>query len=103
VPHKYHAVRTGKYASKREAKRAQELAYMQKMEIISDLEEQVKFEIIPKNEDERAAHYIADFVFIDCSTGHQVVEDVKGFKTPEYKLKRKLMRHVYGIKISEVN
>jgi len=28
---------------------------------------------------------------------------VKGFKTPEYKLKRKLMRHVYGIKISEVN
>lgn len=102
MPHKYHAVKTRGYASKREAARAQELVYMQRMGIISDLEEQVKFEIIPKNEDERAAHYIADFVYVDCETDLQVVEDVKGFRTSEYKLKRKLMRHVHGIKISEV-
>jgi hypothetical protein len=30
-----------------------------------------------------------------------VVEDVKGFKTPEYKLKRKLMLYMHNIRIKE--
>ena len=71
--------------------------------MISDLEEQVKFEIIPKNEDERASHYIADFCYYDLEKQCDVVEDVKGFRTAEYILKRKLMRHVHGIKITEVS
>jgi hypothetical protein len=33
--------------------------------------------------------------------GSTVVEDVKGMKTTEYVIKRKLMRHVHGIKILE--
>jgi hypothetical protein len=49
---------------------------------------------------ERACVYKADFVYIE--NGRMVVEDVKGCKTPEYKLKRKLMLWVKGIRIREV-
>ena len=67
---------------------------------IKDLMLQVKFEIIPKQDGERAAHYIADFVYE--KDGNIVVEDTKGFSTPDYILKRKLMMLVHGIRIQEV-
>jgi len=100
--HKYGAVRTGKYASKKEAKRAGELAFMRDLAIISDLEEQVKFEIIPACPPNRAAHYVADFCYVDCATGERITEDVKGYRTSEFVLKKKLMRYVHGIDIVEV-
>ena len=31
-----------------------------------------------------------------------IVEDVKGYRTEAYQLKKKLMRAVYGIEITEV-
>jgi len=102
VPHKYHAVKTRGYDSKREANRATELHYMQQMGIISDLQEQVKYEVIPKMGPNRAAHYILDFQYIDCTTGLTHHEDSKGYKTPEYILKKKLMLVVHGILIEEV-
>ena len=77
--------------------------YLKKMEedgFIKDLRLQVKYEIIPKQDGERAAHYIADFVY-ENGNG-VVVEDTKGFRTQEYILKRKLMLQVHGIKIREV-
>lgn len=49
---------------------------------------------------ERAFCICADFVYFD-EQGQLVVEDVKGMKTREYILKRKLMLWVYGIKIKE--
>jgi hypothetical protein len=45
--------------------------------------------------------YVADFTYYDRE-GNFVVEDVKGSKatiTPEFRLKQKLMLHVYGIKV----
>ena len=66
---------------------------------ITDLKRQVKFELIPKQEGERACYYIADFTYME--NGELVVEDCKGFKTDVYKLKRKLMLYVHGIKIKE--
>lgn len=51
---------------------------------------------------ERAVKYVADFVYFDKEKGELVVEDVKGVKTDVYKLKRKLMRSIYGIEIQEV-
>lgn len=48
---------------------------------------------------ERACEYVADFVYIE--NGKTVVEDAKGVKTPEYRIKRKLMLERYGIKIKE--
>ena len=44
--------------------------------------------------------YIADFVYeLD---GEIIVEDVKGYKTHDYTLKKKLMMERYGIEIREV-
>ena len=34
--------------------------------------------------------------------GDVIVEDVKGYRTEAYQLKKKLMRAVYGIEITEV-
>jgi hypothetical protein len=97
---KYRAVRTNGYASKKEAARAQELQLMLKAGAISDLKEQVKFVLIPKQEGERECSYYADFVY--QFKGETVTEDVKGMKTPVYRLKRKLLKHVHGITITEV-
>ncbi len=44
---------------------------------------------------------LADFVYVDAN-GRQVVEDVKGAVTPEFRLKRKLMLWRHGIEVKEV-
>lgn len=94
---KYRNRRTGNYASAGEARRAAELRALQAAGHISELREQVRFEVIPKQEGERAAHYVADFVYVE--DGRQVVEDFKGYATPEFVLKRKLMLLVHGIRL----
>lgn len=66
---------------------------------IKDLKRQVKFELIPKQEGERACYYIADFTYME--NGKLVVEDCKGFKTDVYKIKKKLMLMEHGIRIRE--
>ena len=95
------------FDSKREANRWVELAIMQKNGEITDLDTQVVFELIPAQRDpvtkkvlERAVHYVADFVYYRGN--EKVVEDTKGFKTPEYIIKRKLMLWVHGIRIQEI-
>jgi hypothetical protein len=66
---------------------------------ISDLKRQVKYELIPKQNGERACYYIADFTYYE--DGKLVVEDCKGFRTDAYKIKKKLMLWVHKIKIKE--
>ncbi len=46
-----------------------------------------------------AVKYIADFVYWDITQNTQVVEDVKGYRTPEYKLKKRIMAEKLGIDI----
>lgn len=51
------------------------------------------------------ATYKADFLYFDNVKGCAVVEDVKGgdaTKTPVYRLKKKLMKAIHGIEITEV-
>lgn len=101
---KYGAVKTDGYASKKEARRAYELRLLQRAGKISELREQVPFVVIPAIRIdgkliEREARYIADFVYVE--NGKTVVEDCKGFRTPEYRLKKKLMLERYGIQIRE--
>lgn len=98
---KYRNVRTNGFDSKKEAKRAHELNTLQSAGEITDLQYQVRYLLVPKQNGERAVHYVADFVYRD-KEGHTVVEDAKGMKTPLYILKRKLMLHVHGIKIREI-
>lgn len=103
---KYGNKRTNGYASAREAKRAAELKLLEKAFEITNLREQVKYELIPKQEGERACHYVADFVY--TIPGYRpildktVVEDAKGFRDPVFRIKRKLMLKVHGIRIVEV-
>ena len=93
------------FDSKKEAARYQELYFLQRAGKISDLQTQVKFELLPSQRIdgkvvERPVTYIADFVY--KQDGKTVVEDTKGFKTKDYILKRKMMLYFHGIKIKEV-
>ena len=90
--------------SRKEAARWQELNLMLRARLIEDRQRQVRFELIPKQEGERSCTYIADFVYIDRKTGQKVVEDVKSpaTRTEAYRIKRKLMLLVHGIRIKEI-
>ena len=92
------------FDSIKEARRYQELKLLLRAGVISDLRLQVPYELIPAQYIngkcvERAVKYIADFVYIE--NGKEVVEDAKGVRTEAYKIKRKLMLHVHGIRLKE--
>lgn len=93
------------FDSKKERRRWQELLLMEKAGEISNLQRQVKYVLIPSQKIngrvvERECSYVADFVYKE--KGREVVEDVKGFRTDVYKIKRKLMLYRFGIRIHEV-
>lgn len=109
------------FDSKKEAKRYSELLLLERAGAITDLERQVKYILIPAQREssaeiytkgknkgcfkpgkllEKECAYKADFVYKE--NGKTVVEDTKGFRTKDYIIKRKLMLHVYGIRIREV-
>ena len=75
------------------------LRLLERAGVIKDLKRQVKFELIPRIGNERPCNYIADFTYME--NGKLVVEDVKGVKTDAYKIKKKLMLWVHGIRIKE--
>jgi hypothetical protein len=87
------------FDSRREYSRWCSLRLLEKVGKISDLKRQVKYELIPKQTGERACYYVADFVY--CQDGNTVVEDCKGYRTDAYKIKKKLMLQVHGIRIYE--
>lgn len=94
------------FDSKKEANRYQELLLLEKAGEIKNLSRQVKFVLIPSQRDEngkvieRECSYKADFTYEEGIK--TVVEDVKGYRTKEYIIKRKLMLYQYGIRIREV-
>lgn len=87
------------FDSQKEYSRWGVLRLLERAGKISDLKRQVSFELIPKQKGERACSYIADFTY--WQDGKYVVEDCKGYRTEGYKIKRKLMLWVHGIKIHE--
>lgn len=97
---KYRNQKVRGYDSKREAKRADALAWLEKAGEIRDLRQQVRYELLPKQDGERAVNYVADFVYV-TKEGQQVVEDTKGYRTADYILKRKLMLFRHGIRLLE--
>lgn len=95
------------FDSKKEANRYKELLLLEKAGEIYDLRRQVKFKLIPTQRDEvtgevveRECSYKADFTYEEGIK--TVVEDVKGYRTKEYIIKRKLLLYQYGIRIREV-
>lgn len=92
------------YHSKKEAKRALELMVLERAGKIQNLREQVRIELLPAQYSEgrcieRAVHYVADFAYTE--NGIEILEDVKGFRTDTYKLKKKLLLFRHGIRIRE--
>lgn len=91
------------FDSAKEAKRYVKLRDMERAGEIQGLRLQVPFEILPNFECDgvkyRGMRYIADFVYY--RNGVRVVEDVKGVKTPEYRMKKKLMAYMNHINIKE--
>jgi hypothetical protein len=108
--HKFNAVRTEidghTFASKAEAKRYAELKLLEKAGKIGHLSLQPRYMLLvwdcEKKQDVQVGHYVADFSYWDMSEGKTVVEDVKGVKTPIYRLKKKMVEHRYGITITEI-
>ena len=117
---KFHNRKTKGYDSKKEADRAAELKLMERAGIIHDLKFQVKFQLSPPRREEskeiytrgpkkgqhkpgkvyeKACVYIADFTYYQGDK--YIVEDCKGFRTPDYIVKRKWMLDKYGIRIYE--
>src|SRR5678815_744184 len=105
-----------RFASKAEARRYHELLLMGMAGEIRNLELQPRFPIMVAGE--KVAEYVADFRYereIErCREGEDggimasweewidVVEDVKGMKTPVYRLKKKLVEAQHGIVIREI-
>jgi hypothetical protein len=94
------------FDSKRECNRYAQLQLMVKAGLISDLKRQVSFVLVPgvKIVSEKRAsppiRYIADFTYIE--NGNLVVEDAKGYLTPEYRMKRHMLKALLGIDIKEI-
>lgn len=111
-PHKYRAqpmvVDGIAFPSKREAARYAELKRLEKAGEIEGLELQPRYRLdVPGivSVDHRCTigSYVADFRYFDHRQGGiVVVEDVKGFKTPLYRWKKKHVEAQYGIQIREV-
>lgn len=87
-----------KFDSKREADRWASLCKLQAAGEISNLERQVRIPLIGRDgpiltPTGRQAVYVADFTYVDWSlNGAKVIEDSKGFETPEFKLKRAILK-----------
>lgn len=87
------------FDSVKEAKRYKELKWQLKVGLIGFLKLQVPFELNPGGA--FSFIYIADFTYIEQGSGKLVVNDAKGFKTVEYKKKKRLMKKIHGIEIFE--
>lgn len=109
------------FDSRKEYRRWRELLLLERAGEISQLRRQVKYVLIPAQREpsttgpkggvkpgkliERELSYVADFVYQDEWTGKTVVEDVKGYRDggayQVFKIKRKLMLFLLGIRIKE--
>lgn len=93
------------FDSKKEYLRYLDLKTLERGGVIADLRLQVKHTLIPPQRDENGkyihpVYYYADFEYIE--DGKMVVEDVKGFRTKDYIIKKKLLLFNEGITIREV-
>lgn len=106
VPSKYRAVPTVvdgiRFASKKEAAHYGTLKILERAGKITELRIQPKWELVIFGQ--KICTYIADFYYLESVNGKLFgrIEDVKGIKTPVYRLKKKLMKAIHNIEITEV-
>ena len=101
---KYNAKRTTvdgiTFASQKEARRYKELKLLERAGEIGDLSLQPVFALEVNGR--KCGKYLADFSYYKGN--EYIVEDCKSgpTKTPVYRLKKKLVKALYGIDITEV-
>lgn len=94
-----------RYSSRAEARRGVELDLLERAGEIRNLRRQQRYPLVVKGkdgQDVKICTYVCDFQYHDVATGEEVTEDVKGQRTREYIIKRRLMLACYGITIREV-
>lgn len=100
--HKYRAIPTTvdgiRFASKLEATRYRELRLLERSGQISGLRQQIVYPLEVCGH--TVASYVADFDYYDHE-GAFIIEDVKGMRTPVYRLKKKLFEALYDETITE--
>jgi hypothetical protein len=96
---KYHAkpviINGIRFSSQKEGKRYQELLYARKSGDCLWFLRQVPFHL------DGGVKYLADFL-VFWKDGKVTVEDVKGFRTPVYRVKRGWVESKYPIEITEI-
>ena len=88
------------FDSRAEQQRAIQLEMLTMAGDVRDVEYQPSFDLVVNGA--TVGRYVADFRYVDVATGRTVVEDVKGVKTPVYRLKKKLMKAIHCIDVQEV-
>lgn len=100
---KYRNKRTKKdgitFDSKKEAGRYEELKLRLYAGEIRDLVLQPRFPL--KVMGTLICTYVGDFQYFDLEKNEQILEDVKGVRTREYRIKKRLLWATYGIPIHE--
>jgi hypothetical protein len=90
------------FDSQKEMNRYQELLWMKQAGLIKDLECHPRYDLVVNGQ--KLGFYRGDFRYKEVVTDSVVLEDVKSSvtKTAVYKLKKKLVKALYGIEIIEV-
>jgi hypothetical protein len=88
------------FDSEAEASRYKELKLLIRSGEIGRLQVHPRFEIDVNGK--HCGFYKADFQYYDFSKKEFIVEDVKGYKTDVYILKKKLVEAIHGIEIVEI-
>ena len=90
------------FASKAEAARYLYLKTLLRIGEIDALELQPRFNLVVNGQ--KVCAYIADFRYRRVSTGDVIVEDVtaKPTRTPEYRIKKKLLKALCNIDVAEI-
>lgn len=86
-----------RFDSQREALRYATLKLLVKSGDYRDLVLQPRYPLMVGTA--KIADYVADFAYVDTTTGEEITEDVKGMQTPVFRLKRKHFEAQYGRKI----
>ena len=95
-----------KFSSKAEAKRYGELKLLERGGEIAGLRLHTSYPLVAtspwlRGKGMNVGSYVDDFSYE--LQGERVVEDVKGCKTAVYRLKKKLVKALYGIDVTEID
>jgi hypothetical protein len=90
------------FDSRKEASRYQELLLLRRAGEIHHLELQPRYDLVVNGH--KLGFYRADFRYEEVASGKVITEDVKSpaTRTAVYKLKKKLVKALHGVEITEV-